>query len=181
MITVKDLHFIPLIQREQLENRIRELSLQIGQDFGGKNPLFVVVLNGAFMFAAELLKNMPIACELTFIKLSSYESTGSTGRLKSIIGLDESIAGRDVIILEDIVDTGLTVSELSGQLFERGASSVEIATLLFKPDALKKQVKIKYLGFEIANRFVVGYGLDYDGAGRNLDGVFVLTEINESP
>jgi len=176
MITILDKQFIPFINRETIENRITELAEQINNDYKDRCPLFLVVLNGAFLFATELVKNIPLTCEITFVRLSSYAQTESTGNVRQIIGLEEKITDRDVIIIEDIVDTGLTMTQLLSQIEDHKPKSIEIATLLHKPEALQKPVKMRYVGFEIENRFVVGYGLDYDGLGRNLDALYVLKE-----
>ena len=176
MITILDKQFIPFINRETIENRITELAEQINNDYKDRCPLFLVVLNGAFLFATELVKNIPLTCEITFVRLSSYAQTESTGNVRQIIGLEEKITDRDVIIIEDIVDTGLTMTQLLSQIENHKPKSIEIATLLHKPEALQKPVKMRYVGFEIENRFVVGYGLDYDGLGRNLDALYVLKE-----
>lgn len=176
MITILDKQFTPFINCETIENRIAELAVQINNDYQGRCPLFIVVLNGAFLFATELVKNIPLTCEITFVRLSSYAQTESTGNVRQIIGLEEKITGRDVIIIEDIVDTGLTMTQLLSQIDDHKPNSIEIATLLHKPEALQKPVKMRYIGFEIENRFVVGYGLDYDGLGRNLDALYVLKE-----
>jgi hypoxanthine phosphoribosyltransferase len=175
MITILDKTFIPFIEREKLEERISELASQISTDYKDGCPIFIVVLNGAFLFATELLKRTQLSCEITFVKLASYTHTESTGSVRQIIGLEEKITGRDVIIIEDIVDTGLTMSQLLTQIALLNPASVEIATLLHKPDALLKPMDMRYIGFEIANRFVVGYGLDYDGLGRNLDSLYVIS------
>ena len=174
MITILDKNFTPFISRETIETRITEIAKQINTDYEGRCPLFIVVLNGAFLFATELIKNIPLSCEITFVRLSSYSQTESTGKVRQIIGLEEKIAERDVIIIEDIVDTGLTMTQLLAQIEDLKPRSIEIATLLHKPEALKKPVEMKYIGFEIENKFVVGYGLDYDGLGRNLDALYVL-------
>jgi hypoxanthine phosphoribosyltransferase len=176
MITIHDKTFTPFISRDAIENRIAELAAQINADYEGKHPLFIIVLNGAFLFASELVKNIPLSCEITFVKLSSYTATESTGKVREIIGLEEKLTNRDVIIIEDIVDTGLTMDQLLKQIHALNPLSVEIATLLHKPEAIKKPVDLRYVGFEIANRFVVGYGLDYDGVGRNLNALYVLPE-----
>ncbi|MDQ6480472.1 hypoxanthine phosphoribosyltransferase [Dyadobacter sp. LHD-138] len=176
MITIHDKTFSPFISRDRIESRIAELSTQINTDYEGRNPLFLVVLNGAFLFASELVKNIPLTCEITFVRLSSYTQTESTGKVRQIIGLEEKLTDRDVIIIEDIVDTGLTMHQLLQQIQALGPRTIEIATLLHKPEAIKKSVALRYVGFEIPNRFVVGYGLDYDGAGRNLDALYVLPE-----
>lgn len=176
MVTIHDKTFTPFISREVIEKRIAELSEQIHTDYAGCSPVFIIVLNGAFLFASELVKNIPLSCEMTFIRLSSYTQTESTGKVREIIGLEENLTGRDVIIIEDIVDTGLTMHQLLGQIADLKPKSVEIATLLHKPEAIKKPVDLRYVGFEIENRFVVGYGLDYDGIGRNLDSIYVLPD-----
>jgi hypoxanthine phosphoribosyltransferase len=176
MITIHDKTFTSFISREQIEGRIAELSAQIHTDYQGRNPLFLVVLNGAFLFASELVKNIPLNCEITFVRLSSYAQTESTGKVRQIIGLEEKLTDRDVIIIEDIVDTGLTMHQLLQQIQALAPKTIEIATLLHKPEAIKKHIDLRYVGFEIPNRFVVGYGLDYDGAGRNLDALYVLPE-----
>jgi hypoxanthine phosphoribosyltransferase len=174
MINILDKTFVPFISRQSIENRVLELSATISDDYEGRCPLFLVVLNGAFIFAGDLLKNIPLTCEITFIRLSSYSQTESTGKVREIIGLDNNIEDRDVIIIEDIVDTGLTIKQLLNQIENKKPKSVEIATLLHKPEALKTPVTMRYIGFEIENKFVVGYGLDYDGIGRNLDSIYVL-------
>ncbi|QHV98495.1 hypoxanthine phosphoribosyltransferase [Spirosoma endbachense] len=174
MITIKDKTFVPFISAEAIQTRIQELAEQINQEYAAKQPLIVVVLNGAFLFAADLAKHLTIPCEITFIRVASYTATESSGQLKQILGLNESIEGRDLIVVEDIVDTGLTLYEVCDQLQAKGPSSLTIATLLFKPAALKKQLDLHYVGFEIENRFVLGYGLDYDGLGRNTPDILVL-------
>lgn len=179
MITIKDKTFVPFLEPAELEKRIIELARSLDADYEGKNPLFIVVLKGAFLFAAELFKHLGSACEVTFVRLSSYQSLESSGKVKQIIGLEESVQGRHVVIVEDIVDTGLTMAQLTAQLSQKGAASVEIATLLHKPDALRENVSIRYLGFTIENRFVVGFGLDYEEQGRNLPGVYVLEGVTK--
>ncbi|MCF2519790.1 hypoxanthine phosphoribosyltransferase [Dyadobacter sp. CY351] len=174
MINILDKKFVPLITTEAIETRITALAKEISTDYEGRCPLFIVVLNGAFLFASELVKRIPLSCEITFIRLASYSQTQSSGSVREIIGLNDSIEGRDIIIIEDIVDTGLTMAQLLRQINELSPASVAIATLLHKPEALKTPVDIRYTGFNIDNKFVVGYGLDYDGMGRNLDAIYVL-------
>lgn len=176
MLTVKDKKFVTFIEKQPLEERIAEVGREISEEYRDKNPLFVVVLNGAFMFAAELMKNVTIGCEITFVRVSSYAKTESTGQLTEVLGLKESIHNRHVIIVEDIVDTGLTMNKLLFQLSTQRPESIQVATMLFKPSALKTPLSVKYCGFEIENRFVVGYGLDYDGYGRNFDRIYVLAD-----
>jgi hypoxanthine phosphoribosyltransferase len=174
MIQVLDKNFVPLLSKEVIENRIASIAAEIKKDYEGRSPVFIVVLNGAFLFASELLKRTPLTCEVTFIRLASYSKTESTGSVREIIGLENDIKGRDIIIIEDIVDTGLTMAQLLTQIQNLSPASIAIATLLHKPDALQTPIDIRYTGFNIDNKFVVGYGLDYDGIGRNLDSIYVL-------
>ncbi len=174
MVTIKDKTFVPFISAEVIQARIQELASQINEDYAHKQPLIVVVLNGAFIFAADLVKQLTIPCEITFIRVASYAATESSGQVKQILGLNDIITGRDLILVEDIVDTGLTISEVCSQLQAHKPASLAVATLLFKPDALKKPLDLPYVGFEIENRFVLGYGLDYDGLGRNIKEILVL-------
>lgn len=173
-MTINDKTFVPFIAADTIQQRIAELARQINQQYAGKTPLVVVVLNGAFLFAADLMKRLTVSCEVTFIRVASYTGTETTGQLKEILGLNESIQGRDLIVVEDIVDTGLTICDVCEQLKAKNPASLAIATLLFKPKALKKPVDLQYVGFEIENQFVLGYGLDYDGLGRNTDEIMVL-------
>ena len=175
-ISVLDKTFAPFISKETIEGRIDEIATQINEDYAGSAPVFVIVLNGAFLFASQLIKNVSLPCEITFIRLASYQHTESTGKVRQIIGLEDKLEGRDIIVIEDIVDTGLTMTQLLEQLKGYRPASVKIASLLHKPEAVKKPVNIAYLGFEIKNKFVVGYGLDYEGLGRNLDALYVLAE-----
>ncbi|MFN3783160.1 MAG: hypoxanthine phosphoribosyltransferase [Spirosomataceae bacterium] len=174
MIQVKDKHFVPFLSKEILAQRVKELAQKINQDYASKDPLIIGVLNGAFIFLSDLFKELEIDCEVTFIRVASYQKMNSSGHVKQIIGLQEDISNRDIILVEDIVDTGLTMQQLVAQIQALKPASLEIVTLLHKPAALKVPLDLKYVGFEIENRFVVGYGLDYDGHGRNLDAVYVL-------
>lgn len=174
MVLIKDKTFVPFITADAIQTRVRELAEQISRDYAGRQPLIVGVLNGAVLFTADLLKNIRIPCEVTFIRVASYQATESSGRLKQILGLSESVTGRDVIVVEDIVDTGLTIAEVCSQLRAENPASLAVATLLYKPAALQKPVDLHYVGFEIENRFVLGYGLDYDGLGRNTPDILVL-------
>jgi hypoxanthine phosphoribosyltransferase len=176
MKQIKDKNFVPFIEAQALQARIKELAQQINKDYVGKNPLLIGVLNGSFMFIGDLFKSINIECEITFIRVASYQSTESTGQVKEILGLKENIKNRHVIIVEDIVDTGMTMQEVLGNLASQKPASIRILTLLFKPEALKVPLKVDYAGFEIETRFVVGYGLDYDGMGRNLDAIYVLAQ-----
>ncbi|UTA69797.1 MULTISPECIES: hypoxanthine phosphoribosyltransferase [Emticicia] len=176
---IKDKNFVQFIDSEQLQNRIKALAHQINKDYEGKNPLLIGVLNGSFMFVSDLFKSIEIDCEITFIRVASYQKTESTGQVKQILGLTEDVKYRHVIIVEDIVDTGLTMHEVLAQLAAQKPASLKIMTLLLKPDALKVPLKVDYTGFEIENKFVVGFGLDYDGQGRNLDAIYVLQPADE--
>lgn len=173
-IQVHDKFFKPYIDEVVLQERISAIAAQLSVDFKGKKPLFVAILNGSFMFAADLFKKMTIDVELCFIKLASYKGTKSTGNVITAIGMDTDVYGRDVIIIEDIVDTGKTLSEFLPQLEHQQPASLSIVSLLHKPDATVYPINIKYLGFSIPNKFVVGYGLDYDGLGRNLPAIYQL-------
>ncbi|MDJ1504600.1 hypoxanthine phosphoribosyltransferase [Xanthocytophaga agilis] len=176
MVQIKDKQFDIYIPESRILERVSELSNQLNQEYATKEPVFISVLNGSFMFAADLMKRISIACHISFMRVSSYESTQSTGKITEIIGLQESIKGRHVVIVEDIVDTALTMSQLLVQLKQHEPASLEVATLLCKREAMQKDIKLKYVGFDIPNAFVVGYGLDYDGLGRNLPDLYVVKE-----
>lgn len=169
-----DKTFELLIPEEKILNEIKRLAQEINQHYQDLNPVFIGVLNGAFMFAADLLKNIDIPSEITFIKAKSYEGIQSTGHVSTRLGLEAPVKGRHIIILEDIVDSGYTINHLMEMLQDQKPASVNIASLLFKPEALKADLDIKYVGFSIPNQFVVGYGLDYDGQGRNLRDIYCL-------
>lgn len=171
---IKDKEFNILLNYAQIEQRIVELGSQISTDYQNSTPLFIVILNGAFMFASDLFKNLTMEAEISFIKVSSYEKFASSGDIKLLLGLNQPLFQRDIIIIEDIVDTGITMISLLETFRERGPKSVEIATLLLKPDSLTEKIDLKYVGFEIPDHFVVGYGLDYDGLGRNLKDIYQL-------
>ena len=175
-IQIHDKHFEVFIEKSIIEKRIIELASKINQDYYGRCPIFLAILNGSFMFAAELMKSIEVSCEITFLRVSSYQATESTGRVHQILGLLENIENRDVIVVEDIVDTGLTMVEIKQQLLVQNPASLSIITLFQKPEALKQPIDIQYIGFEIENKFVLGYGLDYDGLGRNLSDLYVLVE-----
>ncbi|WP_025762657.1 hypoxanthine phosphoribosyltransferase [Dyadobacter tibetensis] len=178
MVTILDKTFGPFLSQAIIEERIGEMAAQINEDYHGKTPIFIVVLNGAFLFASELLKRLDLSCEVSFVRFASYENTQSSGNVREILGLQENLSGRDVVVIEDIVDTGLTMNQLLNQLRPSNPKSLAVATLLHKPEALKAPVSLEYAGFEIENRFVVGYGLDYDGLGRNLNAIYVLQDIS---
>jgi hypoxanthine phosphoribosyltransferase len=175
-LQIEDKTFETFIDRSTLESRIAALGKEISTDYDAKLPLLIGVLNGSFMFVAELFKSLSIPCEVTFVRLSSYQKTQTSGQVREVLGLNQSIKNRHIIIVEDIVDTGLTMSELLYKLSVEKPASIQVATMLFKPEALKMPLDIKYVGFEIENRFVVGYGLDYDEQGRNLDAIYALKE-----
>lgn len=172
------LTFEPYIEKEKIAIRVKELAERIKQDFAGSVPLFICVLNGAFPFASDLFRAVDIDAEITFIRLKSYEGTGSTGVVKEVIGLSENIKDRNVIIVEDIVDTGNTIKKLVDDLKKLEPASLKIATLLFKPDSVKTDINPDYIGFSIPPKFIIGYGLDLDGLARNLDDIYVLKEQN---
>ena len=173
-IQVHDKHFEVFIEKSVIENRIVALAASINKDYEGKKPLFLAILNGSFMFAAELMKSVTVACEITFLRVSSYQATESSGKVHQILGLLENIEGRDIVVVEDIVDTGLTMIEIKQQLMAQNPASLSVVTLFQKPEALKQPLEVEYVGFEIENKFVLGYGLDYDGLGRNLSDLYVL-------
>ncbi|GAA4373093.1 hypoxanthine phosphoribosyltransferase [Hymenobacter koreensis] len=166
-ISLHNKEFTPYLPEAQITAAVREVAARINQDYAGQTPLFVAVLNGSFMFAADLLKELTVACEVAFIRVASYAGTSSTGEIKEILGLQEDVAGRHLVVLEDIVDTGHTMKAMLEQLHAKQPASVEVATLLIKPECLQHELNIKYQGLSIPNDFVVGYGLDYDGLGRN--------------
>ena len=176
VIQVNDKKFQPYLTVAQIAEQIERLGVEINNDYAGKRPLFIAILNGSFMFASDLFKQLTVDAEICFIKLASYKGTKSTGNVITSIGLDESLKGRHVIIIEDIVDTGKTLSQFLPQLHEHQPASLKIASLLHKPDALEYPVTIDYLGFKVPNKFLLGYGLDYDGLGRNLKEIYQLIE-----
>lgn len=178
-VCYKGLTFEPYIENQQIKERIKELGTTITNDYQGKLPLFICVLNGAFPFAADLIREVGIDAEIAFIRLKSYEGTGSTGTVKEVLGLSESIEGRSVIVVEDIVDTGNTIQKLIAELEKRNPANIKIATLLFKPQALQCDVKPDYVGFEIPSKFIIGFGLDLDGIARNLPDIWALSEKHD--
>ena len=161
-IQIKDKQFSLSIPEEQIQKAVKEVGLAINKDLAGTNPLFICVLNGAFMFAGDLMKTINIPCEITFVKLSSYEGLYTSGSVKEIIGLNESVVGRNVVVVEDIVDTGITMERILNSLKAKGASDIHVATFLQKPDALQRDIQVDYVAMKIPNDFIVGYGLDYD-------------------
>jgi hypoxanthine phosphoribosyltransferase len=176
MWQVLDKTFVPFLSKEMVQDKIIQLAEQISANYLGRNPLFIGILNGSFMFASDLYKRITVPSTISFIKLASYKGTTSTGTVLTAIGLEEDINGRDVILVEDIVDTGKTLSEFIPSLKKQMPASIAICTLLQKPEALQHPLKVDYVGFEIPNKFVVGYGLDYDGYGRNSEDIYQLQE-----
>lgn len=174
-ISIHDKKFGPFLSEEKIEQSILALAERIKKDYEGKRPVFVVVLNGAFIFASALFKNYAGEAEISFIRVSSYEGTGTTGSVKEILGFDESLRGKDLLLVEDIVDTGITLEKLLEKAKELQPASLKTASLLFKPMACIKPVKPDYIGFEVANDFLVGFGLDYNGLGRNLKSIYKLS------
>ncbi len=174
-VILKDKEFRLSYTSDDIQSDIDVLASKINHDLKNVDvPLFISVLNGSFMFTADLLKRIQFTCEITFIKLASYEGTSSTGKINELIGLTEDIEGRTVIIVEDIVDTGLTLNKLFAELIKRKPAKILIATLLYKPESYKGLHKVDYVGKSIPNDFIVGYGLDYDGLGRNLSEIYTL-------
>jgi hypoxanthine phosphoribosyltransferase len=169
---IKEVDFIEFIGEEEIQKKIKSLAAEINHTYAGKTPVFLPVLNGSFMFAADLLKNISIPSRVSFVKVSSYEGQSSTGQLKTLVGLDESLFNQDILIVEDIVDTGLTLTRIIDELKALGTRSVEVVSLLRKKAARDKGITVRFNGFEIDNEFVLGYGLDYDGLGRNYRQLF---------
>ena len=176
IVKIKDKTFRTFIPEDQIAERVKAVAERINRDLAGKNPLFIAVLNGSFIFAADLMRYITIPCEISFVKLASYQGTTSTGVVKEVIGLNEELAGRTVVILEDIVDTGFTIKRMIETLGTRGPESVHVCTLLLKPGKLQVPLNVEYVAMEIPNDFIVGYGLDYDQQGRNLRDIYTLVE-----
>ncbi len=176
IIKVHDKYFVPYMTEATVLARIAELGKQIDVDYAGKKPLFIAILNGSFMFASDLFKQIHVDAEICFIKLASYKGTKSTGQVITAIGLDTDIVDRHVGVIEDIIDAGKIVNEFLPQLHNQQPASLKIAALLHKPEATTYPIQIDYLGFSVPNKFLLGYGLDYDGLGRNLKEIYQLTE-----
>jgi hypoxanthine phosphoribosyltransferase len=175
-IKLHDKTFDTYLSEETIQQKVQEIAAAINRDYEGKKPLFIAILNGSFMFASDLFKHLAIDAEICFIKLASYKGMKSTGNIITAIGLDQDLYGRDVIIIEDIVDTGKTLNVFLPQLHHQQPRSFKIAALLHKPEATQYPLTIDYTGFRIPNKFVVGYGLDYDGLGRNLKEIYQLAD-----
>ena len=175
-IQVKDKQFSVFIPASKIETVVSEMANRINHDYEGMKPLFLAILNGSFVFAADLMRKITIPCNISFVKFSSYQGTSTTMKVKELIGLNEDIAGRHVILVEDIVDTGLTLEILLNDLKKHHPASVKIACFCHKPEAFQKSYKIDYIGMTIPNEFIVGYGLDYDGFGRNLADIYKIVK-----
>ncbi|NLJ08152.1 MAG: hypoxanthine phosphoribosyltransferase [Sphingobacteriales bacterium] len=173
-IQIKDKLFGLYLPESKIQERITSLASQLNKEYQDKNPVFISILNGSFFFAADLLKNFNSACEITFVRLASYKGLGSTGKVKILLGLMQNIKDRHVVIIEDIVDSGRTMVQMLGLLENHQAKSIKVATLLLKKEALVEDIEPDYVGFEVPNKFLVGYGLDYDEAGRNLRDLYIL-------
>ena len=173
-IQIRDLFFVPHIPATEVQARVCALGAVLSQQYAGKNPLFISILSGAFVFAADLIRTFEGSCEVGFVKLASYTGTRSTGDVQTVMGLEKDLRDRHLIVVEDIVDTGRTLHFFLDHLRQQQPASICTVAFLRKPDAAEFPVPVDYVGFDIADRFVVGYGLDYDGWGRNLPGVFVL-------
>jgi len=169
---IKDLEFKKFISASKVHEKVKELGDLLNKDYKGKSPLLLPILNGSFIFAADLVRELKFECRVSFVKHASYEGTQSTGQLKTLIGLNESVFGQDLIIVEDIMDTGLTLSKVVEELSSLGTRSVEIVTLIRKASARQQIIQPRYVGFDIENEFVLGYGLDYEGFGRNLKDIY---------
>ena len=173
-VTIHEHTFKIKITSAEINKAVGKVAQRINYQLKGRKPLFLAVLNGSFMFASDLMKKIKIDCEISFVKVSSYEGTSTTGNIKQLIGLNEDITGRTIIIIEDIVDTGTTIENVFEQLEALGAADIKVATLLFKPEAYTKNVPIDYVAITVPNDFLVGYGLDYNGLGRNLKDIYVV-------
>lgn len=176
IVKIKDKTFRTFIPATEIQQRVKDVAKKINKDMAGKNPLFLAVLNGSFIFAADLLREITIPCEISFVKMASYQGTDTTGKVKEVIGLNTSIEGRTVVIVEDIVDTGFTMKQMLADLEQQHPAEAHICTLLVKPGKLQVPLNIEYPAMEIPNDFIVGYGLDYDQQGRNLKDIYTLVE-----
>lgn len=175
-IQIHDKKFTLSITEAEIQAAVKRVGEAINRDMPDANPLFICVLNGAFMFAGDLMKTVNFPCEITFVKLSSYEGLMTTGSVKEVIGLNESVVGRNVVVVEDIVDTGITMEKIISSLQAKGAKSIKVATFLQKPEALQRDIQVDYVAMKIPTQFIVGYGLDYDGYGRNLKEIYTVVE-----
>ena len=175
-IRIHNKNFEVYLTAVQIRNRLTELALQVQEDLQGKDVVFLAILNGAFVFAADLVRLITMDCQITFVKVASYRGVNSTGEVQELIGLNENLAGKCVVILEDIIDSGLSMDKVVEMIRHQNPAEIKIVTLLFKPDAFRGASRPDYTGFSIPNRFVIGYGLDYNGLGRNLPQIYILTD-----
>ncbi len=171
---ILDKRFASFITEQQIQQRVRELAAHINHDYVDKEPLFLSILNGSFIFSADIFRELTIHTEISFLKLKSYRQIQSSGKIQELIGLEHNILNRNIVIIEDIVDTGKTLQHILTEFNNLGANSIEIVTLLYKPAANKYPLNLKYIGFEIPNDFIVGYGMDYEGFGRNLKDIYKI-------
>lgn len=176
MIEIKNKHFEVYLRSEEIESLVLNMANRINQDYKGKDPVLIGILNGSFVFIADLVRKLNFDPIVTFTKLASYNGTQSTGQVDELIGLQEDLKGKDVLIIEDIVDTGNTLEKIVGIFKDKEVASLEIVTLLFKSSIYKKSIDIKYFGLDVPDKFIIGYGLDYDGRGRSLNGLYHLAE-----
>ena len=176
LVTVKDKQFSLSLSEERIRQRVAETAAQISEELSGKNPIFLAVLNGSFVFAADLMRGITTPCEVNFVRFSSYDGMNSTGTVKELLGLNQSLKGRTVVVVEDIIDSGLTMQELLVYLQKFEPAELKVASLLVKPGNLQVKLNVDYTCFEIPNDFIVGYGLDYDGYGRNLPAIYTVVE-----
>lgn len=176
IVRIKDKAFKMSIPESEIKAHVKAVAQQMSKDLEGKNPLFLAVLNGSFIFAADLMREMTIPCEISFVKLASYQGTTSTGKIKEVIGVNENLTGRTVVIVEDIVESGQTMKRMIETLGTRSPEAVHICTLFFKPDKLQEELELDYVAFRIPDDFIVGYGLDYDHQGRELKDVYTIVE-----
>ncbi len=177
-IQVKDKKFAVSIPKEKILTEVKRVAAEINRDYAGRQPIFLAVLNGSFIFAADLLREVTLPCEISFVRLASYEGMGSTGEIREIMGLSVDVTNRPVIIVEDIVDTGLTMAHMLETLKKHNPGSIDICTLLLKPGKLQVNLDVRYCCMQIPNDFIVGYGLDYDGFGRNTKDIYTLVSEN---
>ena len=173
-ITLHNKTFTPFINKAKISAQITRIAQEINRDYSGKKPLLVGILNGSILFFSDLLKQVEIECEVAFLRVSSYKGTETTGNVKKVLGLDKNIENKDIIVVEDIVDTGITLENILEDLSSNNPSSIKVATLLFKPKAYTKNYPVDYVGFEVGNEFLVGFGLDYNEIGRNLDELYII-------
>ena len=176
MIRIKDKSFEVSIPNEEIQQKVKALAEKMNEDYAGKNPVFVCILNGAFVFMADLVRYLDFQPDIVFAKYSSYEGMNTTGKVKEVLGVSVDLAGKDVVLVEDIIDTGITMSHVLPIFQAKGVASVKIATMLMKPEKLKCNIEVDYCAMEIPNDFIVGYGLDYDGLGRNYKDIYTVVE-----